>query len=192
MVVLCKSKYTALFSPQGWLLLLPNRALQELRSSWMEGRCEELPTQSWTAEPSCCVPLHRHTGQYFLCTLCINCNLTLCTQIKSESFLEDINNILNSGDVPNIYPPEDLDKIFAEMKPVVQDLGLQPTKSNLFSAYTKRVRSNIHMVICMRYVSTSTCIWLFVEIHLCICYSSVYTEMLLLLTLSMVALVSFS
>ena len=73
-------------------------------------------------------------------------------QIKSESFLEDINNILNSGDVPNIYPPEDLDKIFSEMKPVVQDAGLQPTKSNLFSAYTKRVRSNIHMVICMRWV----------------------------------------
>ena len=72
-------------------------------------------------------------------------------QIKSEVFLEDINNILNSGDVPNIYPPEDLDKIFNEMKPVVQDAGLQPTKANLFSAYTKRVRSNIHMVICMRW-----------------------------------------
>ena len=72
------------------------------------------------------------------------------TQIKSEVFLEDINNILNSGDVPNIYPPEDLDKILNEMKPVVQDAGLQPTKANLFSAYTKRVRSNIHMVICMR------------------------------------------
>jgi dynein heavy chain len=71
------------------------------------------------------------------------------TQIKSEVFLEDINNILNSGDVPNIYPPEDLDKILNEMKPVVQDAGLQPTKANLFSAYTKRVRSNIHMVICM-------------------------------------------
>ena len=75
---------------------------------------------------------------------------TRVLQIKSEVFLEDINNILNSGDVPNIYPPEDLDKILNEMKPVVQDAGLQPTKANLFSAYTKRVRSNIHMVICMR------------------------------------------
>jgi dynein heavy chain len=71
------------------------------------------------------------------------------TQIKSESFLEDINNILNSGDVPNIYPFEDLDAIYYGMKPVVQDAGLQPTKANLFSAYTKRVRSNIHIVICM-------------------------------------------
>ena len=72
-------------------------------------------------------------------------------QIKSEIFLEDINNVLNSGDVPNIYPPEDMDKICHEMKPIVQDAGLQPTKANLFSAYTKRVRSNIHMVLCMRY-----------------------------------------
>jgi dynein heavy chain len=35
------------------------------------------------------------------------------------------------------------------MKPIVQDLGLPPTKTNLFSAYTKRVRSNLHTVITM-------------------------------------------
>lgn len=72
------------------------------------------------------------------------------TQIKSELFLEDLNNILNSGDVPNIYPLDDLDKIYHEMKPSVQDAGLPPTKSNLFSAFTKRIRTNIHIVICMR------------------------------------------
>lgn len=72
------------------------------------------------------------------------------TQIKSESFLEDINNILNSGDVPNIYAFDDLESIYNAMKPVAQDAGMQPTKGNLYSAYTKRVRSNIHVVICMR------------------------------------------
>ncbi|XP_065194434.1 dynein axonemal heavy chain 1-like [Sycon ciliatum] len=71
------------------------------------------------------------------------------TQIKEESFLEDINNILNSGDVPNIYALDELDKIYASMKGIVQDMGLAPTKANLFSAYTKRVRSNIHSVITM-------------------------------------------
>lgn len=82
------------------------------------------------------------------------CRSSLCrVQIKQESFLEDINNILNSGDVPNIYALDELDKIYAGMKGVVQDAGLAPTKANFFSAYTKRVRSNIHSVITMRSVS---------------------------------------
>lgn len=72
-------------------------------------------------------------------------------QIKSESFLEDINNILNSGDVPNLYTAEEQERIMIAMKPVVQDLGMQPTKTNLMAAYVKRVRSNIHTVLCMRF-----------------------------------------
>ncbi|KAK2152282.1 hypothetical protein LSH36_335g03002 [Paralvinella palmiformis] len=71
------------------------------------------------------------------------------TQIKNESFLEDLNNILNAGDVPNIYAIDELDTIYTAMKPIVQDSGMQPTKTNLFSAYTKRVRSNLHTVITM-------------------------------------------
>ncbi|NXU12627.1 DYH1 protein, partial [Pardalotus punctatus] len=71
------------------------------------------------------------------------------TQIKSESFLEDINNLLNSGDIPNIYNPEDQDQIMTAMKPIVRDLGQQPTKANLMAAYAAQVRSNIHMVLCM-------------------------------------------
>uniref|UniRef100_A0A8B9CDG4 Dynein axonemal heavy chain 1 n=1 Tax=Anser brachyrhynchus TaxID=132585 RepID=A0A8B9CDG4_9AVES len=71
------------------------------------------------------------------------------TQIKNESFLEDINNLLNSGDVPNIYSPDDQEQIMTAMKPVVRELGQQPTKANLMAAYTGRVRSNIHMVLCM-------------------------------------------
>lgn len=71
------------------------------------------------------------------------------TQIKSESFLEDLNNILNAGDVPNIFAQDELDTIFTAMKPVVLDLGLQPTKANLYSAFTKRVRANTHSCVCM-------------------------------------------
>jgi dynein heavy chain len=71
------------------------------------------------------------------------------TQIKDESFLEDLNNILNSGDVPGIYESAEMDEIYLTMKPVVQAAGLAPTKSNLFSAYCRRVRRNIHCVVCM-------------------------------------------
>ena len=76
--------------------------------------------------------------------------MSLSFQIKSESFLEDLNNILNSGDVPNIYQPDELEQIFTAMKSVVSEAGLPPTKTNLYSAYTKRVRQNLHTVVCMR------------------------------------------
>ncbi|XP_050636999.1 dynein axonemal heavy chain 1 [Macaca thibetana thibetana] len=71
------------------------------------------------------------------------------TQIKNESFLEDINNVLNSGDIPNLYTVDEQDQIVSTMRPYVQEQGLQPTKANLMAAYTGRVRSNIHMVLCM-------------------------------------------
>lgn len=71
-------------------------------------------------------------------------------QIKCESFLEDINSILNSGDVPNLYAADEQERILTAMKPVVQDLGQQPTKANLMAAYLRKVRSNVHTVLCMR------------------------------------------
>uniref|UniRef100_A0A452QQ37 Uncharacterized protein n=1 Tax=Ursus americanus TaxID=9643 RepID=A0A452QQ37_URSAM len=71
------------------------------------------------------------------------------TQIKNESFLEDINNVLNSGDIPNLYSPDEQDQIISTMRPYIQEQGLQPTKANLMAAYTRRVRSNIHVVLCM-------------------------------------------
>ncbi|XP_029774824.1 dynein heavy chain 1, axonemal isoform X2 [Suricata suricatta] len=71
------------------------------------------------------------------------------TQIKNESFLEDINNVLNAGDIPNLYSLDEQDQIVNTMRPYIQEQGLQPTKANLMAAYTGRVRSNIHMVLCM-------------------------------------------
>lgn len=76
-------------------------------------------------------------------------------QIKNESFLEDINNVLNSGDIPNLYAPDEQDQIVNTMRPYIQEQGLQPTKANLMAAYTVRVRSNIHVVLCMRYKQPS-------------------------------------
>jgi dynein heavy chain len=39
------------------------------------------------------------------------CFLMTDTQIISESFIEDINNLLNTGEIPNLWAPEDKDKI---------------------------------------------------------------------------------
>ncbi|KAJ2945273.1 hypothetical protein O0L34_g9351 [Tuta absoluta] len=70
-------------------------------------------------------------------------------QIKMESFLEDLNNILSSGDVPNIYEAEDLDKIYQSVRHAVMEMSLPATKTNLFSCYQRRVKSNLHIVVVM-------------------------------------------
>jgi dynein heavy chain len=71
------------------------------------------------------------------------------TQIVEEGMLEDINNILNSGDVPNLYGPEDLERITTACTPLCAARRLPPTKLNIFAQYLMRVRTNIHVVLCM-------------------------------------------
>lgn len=69
------------------------------------------------------------------------------TQIISEEMVEAINNVLNSGDVPNLYKVEDLDTIASGCRTVCQQQGLQPTKANIFATYLSRVQKNVHVVL---------------------------------------------
>ena len=71
------------------------------------------------------------------------------TQIINEQMLEDINNILNSGDVPGLYKTEDLEPIYAVGKTECARKGLPVNKMNMFQTYLQRVKQNIHMVIAM-------------------------------------------
>jgi dynein heavy chain len=40
-----------------------------------------------------------------------------------ESFLEDINNLLNSGEIPNLYPPDERIAIIDELAPKAREVG---------------------------------------------------------------------
>lgn len=44
------------------------------------------------------------------------------TQIVDESFLEDINNILSSGEVPNLYKPDEFDEVWQRIRLTVSSL----------------------------------------------------------------------
>lgn len=43
------------------------------------------------------------------------------TQVKDESFIEDINTILNTGDLPNLYTNEEKAEILEKMQTVAKD-----------------------------------------------------------------------
>lgn len=69
------------------------------------------------------------------------------TQIVKEFFMEDINGILNSGDVPNIYASDELTAIDGVMRPILAAQSLPQTKSMIWQGYLKRVMSNLHVVL---------------------------------------------
>jgi dynein heavy chain len=70
-------------------------------------------------------------------------------QIINERMVEDINNILNAGDVPNLYANEDLEAISQACRAECQKRKIPPTKLNIFSQYIIRVRRNIHLCVAM-------------------------------------------
>lgn len=71
------------------------------------------------------------------------------TQIINEQMLEDINGVLNSGDVPQLYKNEDLEGIFHVGKQECQKKQLALNKMNMMSQYLLRVKANIHCVLAM-------------------------------------------
>ncbi|GBG24991.1 Dynein heavy chain 6, axonemal [Hondaea fermentalgiana] len=69
------------------------------------------------------------------------------TQIAHESFLEDINNLLNSGQVPNLFEPEDREKILSAMRPIAKAKGRSEARDDLLALFTDRVREQLHVVL---------------------------------------------
>lgn len=77
------------------------------------------------------------------------------SQIVEESFLEDINNVLNSGEVPNLFPQDEMDRIVADMRPVVKALELPETRDNCIATFIDRVRNCLHIVLAMSPVGSA-------------------------------------
>jgi len=71
------------------------------------------------------------------------------TQIVQESFLEDVNNILNSGEVPNLMGLDDMDEITEVLTKKMAAEGIPVSPLNVLNYFTRRVRQNLHCVICM-------------------------------------------
>lgn len=69
------------------------------------------------------------------------------SQVVHESFLEDINNILNSGEVPNLHEPEELDAIVAKVRPLCKAAGKVETRDNIMAHFVQLVRENLHVVL---------------------------------------------
>ena len=53
-------------------------------------------------------------------------------QIKDESFVEDINMILNTGDVPNLFPADEKAEIIEKMQMIARTEVQYTLKADIF------------------------------------------------------------
>nr|CAI5856319.1 unnamed protein product [Callosobruchus analis] len=79
------------------------------------------------------------------------------TQIKDEMFVEDINTILNTADVPNLYQPDEKAEILEKMQTASKDSGkkVDSTPLALYNFFIERVRNNLHVALCMSPIGDS-------------------------------------
>ncbi|GCC19123.1 hypothetical protein chiPu_0020970, partial [Chiloscyllium punctatum] len=76
-------------------------------------------------------------------------------EIKEESFLEYLNNVLSSGEVSNLFARDELDEITQSLiAPMKKEASrVPPTFDNLYEYFIKRARKHLHVVLCFSPVS---------------------------------------
>ncbi|XP_051812950.1 dynein axonemal heavy chain 5 [Acanthochromis polyacanthus] len=71
-------------------------------------------------------------------------------EIKDESFLEYMNNVLSSGEVSNLFARDEIDEILSDLIPIMKREFPRrpPSNENLYEYFMSRVRNNLHVVLC--------------------------------------------
>jgi len=71
------------------------------------------------------------------------------SQIKDESFVEDINSILNDGEVPNLFDnPEEKAVVIEGIRDDAAKAGQSGSPTAMFKFFVERCKENLHVVLC--------------------------------------------
>ncbi|KAG9277586.1 dynein heavy chain 11, axonemal-like [Astyanax mexicanus] len=69
-------------------------------------------------------------------------------QIPDERFLVLINDMLASGDIPDLFSEEEVDMIVASIRLELRGLGLLDTRENCWNFFIDRIRKQLKVVLC--------------------------------------------
>nr|XP_057908676.1 dynein axonemal heavy chain 12-like isoform X2 [Doryrhamphus excisus] len=70
-------------------------------------------------------------------------------KIKDEAFLEDVNSVLNTGEVPNMFAMDEKQEIIETVRPIAQgkNRAVELSSLTLFSFFVARCKENLHIVV---------------------------------------------
>ena len=77
------------------------------------------------------------------------------TQIIDETFIENLNNLLNTGEIPNLMIAEDKDEITNGVRPICNEKKIVDTIENINNLFIDRVREYLHICLCMSPVGST-------------------------------------
>lgn len=70
-------------------------------------------------------------------------------EVKEEGFLEYINMILSTGEIPGLLPKDEQEAMVGELGPIYEKAtGNEAVRADVIKFFYKNVRDNLHMVLC--------------------------------------------
>ncbi|CAH1391173.1 unnamed protein product [Nezara viridula] len=76
-------------------------------------------------------------------------------QVANEDFLVLINDMLASGEIPELFPDDEIDNIIAGVRNEVKGAGLVDSKENCWKFFLDRVRRQLKVVLCFSPVGST-------------------------------------
>ena len=76
-------------------------------------------------------------------------------QVAEERFLVLINDMLASGEIPDLFADDEVDSIVATLRNEVKSIGLQDTRENSWRFFIDRVRHQLKVVLCFSPVGST-------------------------------------
>lgn len=76
-------------------------------------------------------------------------------QIPNEQFLVLINDMLASGEIPDLFPDDEVENIIAGVRNEVKGAGLPDTRENCWKFFIDRVRKQLKVVLCFSPVGST-------------------------------------
>ena len=71
------------------------------------------------------------------------------SQIKTEEMIVSINDMLNSGYIPGLWPRDELEGHMQTMKMESRQAGVADTQEALYDYFIQKIKKNVHIVLCM-------------------------------------------
>lgn len=83
------------------------------------------------------------------------CYLMTDSQVAEEQFLVIINDLLASGEIPDLFPPDDVENTVNAVRNEVKQAGILDSKENCWKFFIDKVRRTLKIVLCFSPVGST-------------------------------------